>query len=58
MKNKTIEIRFTPEQWVEIYYSVHGKLTDLKNKKYDPGDKRWINALADILDEIETKVEV
>ena len=58
MKNKTIEIPFTPEQWVEIYYSVDGKLTDLKNENYGPKDKRWINALADILDEIETKVEV
>jgi hypothetical protein len=61
MKKKVIEISFTPLQWAEIYLSVEMKLTSLKNGEfgYTPRlTKKRIHGLADILDEIETKVEV
>ena len=63
MKETTIEISLTPMQWVEVYYCLDSKLTNVKNGCYrecrgSAPDKKWINQLCDIMDEIETKVEV
>jgi hypothetical protein len=58
----TLSIPLTLRQWVEIYYSLDSKIAGIKSGSYGPdikGDtKKWVNELADIMDEIEINVEV
>lgn len=61
MSVKTTEIALTKKQWSEIYYALDSKIAQLKIGYYGHRkqcDKKWIGELADIMDEIETKVEV